>query len=299
MACRAPHLGLKAAPILLYSALPCPALTFALLYHIESRPILPRRASPYLLPPSLLTHQKHTSGGNNLVLAWSLDFSTPASTNDLTHYISHYLPLLKGLLKPPPFRPLIFSNLIIYETGRESRQGRGCTDLTVLFCRLVLVPLSLYTAWAALHCTARSDPIRSGQSLPRTKSWSTQIDLMALCTRASASASVSVARCSRRCYSEKVRSPGSGSGVRPSNGGWGGWSVLGLMAGAGVLGAGVMRWQGDVRRVREREYSSPEKFVEPKYATIRDMEAVSKVCFSFLVCYFSRGLSPALRASSE
>ncbi|KAF8853964.1 hypothetical protein BDZ45DRAFT_61241 [Acephala macrosclerotiorum] len=57
--------------------------------------------------------------------------------------------------------------------------------------------------------------------------------------------------------------------------GWTGFSVLAWM-GVSALGAGAWtRWQGEEKSGRMRDYSSPEKFVRPTYATIHDMEAVS------------------------
>ena len=64
--------------------------------------------------------------------------------------------------------------------------------------------------------------------------------------------------------------------------GWTWFSVLALM-GASALGAGAWtRWQGEEKSGRMRDYSSPEKFVKPKYATIHDMEAVSVFLISSL-----------------
>jgi D-lactate dehydrogenase (cytochrome) len=38
---------------------------------------------------------------------------------------------------------------------------------------------------------------------------------------------------------------------------------------------GFAKYQADARAQRLRNYSSPEKWMEPKYASLKDMEAVS------------------------
>lgn len=71
--------------------------------------------------------------------------------------------------------------------------------------------------------------------------------------------------------------------------GWTGANVLALM-GVSALGAGAWtRWQGEEKSGRMRDYSNPEKFVRPKYATIHDMEAVSILLnFSLNSTYLQR-----------
>jgi hypothetical protein len=68
--------------------------------------------------------------------------------------------------------------------------------------------------------------------------------------------------------------------------GWTSLSVLSLVATTGVCATAFASYQADSKRVRLREYSSPEKWNQPKYATIKDMEAVSgldlKTAFKFL-----------------
>jgi hypothetical protein len=48
-----------------------------------------------------------------------------------------------------------------------------------------------------------------------------------------------------------------------------------VVAATAVLAHGFATFQANAKVARERDYSSPAKFVEPKYANIGDMEAVS------------------------
>ena len=48
-----------------------------------------------------------------------------------------------------------------------------------------------------------------------------------------------------------------------------------MVAATAVLAHGFATFQANSKAARERDYSSPAKFVEPKYADIGDMEAVS------------------------
>ena len=59
--------------------------------------------------------------------------------------------------------------------------------------------------------------------------------------------------------------------------GWATWKVLSLTAATGILAHVLAANEGNSRRVKDREYSSPGKFLEPQYAGIEDMEAVSSV----------------------
>lgn len=60
--------------------------------------------------------------------------------------------------------------------------------------------------------------------------------------------------------------------------GWTGFSVLALMGVSAVAAGAVARWQGGQEKSGSlRDYSNSEKFVQPKYASIRDMEAVSNL----------------------
>jgi hypothetical protein len=57
--------------------------------------------------------------------------------------------------------------------------------------------------------------------------------------------------------------------------GWTTFSVLGLMAAAAFGAHAFAKYQAEARELRMRDYSSPEKWVEPKYASRIDMKAVS------------------------
>jgi len=57
--------------------------------------------------------------------------------------------------------------------------------------------------------------------------------------------------------------------------GWSTWKVVTIAAATGVLAHVLARSDAEIRRVKEREYSSPGKFSGPKYASLVDMEAVS------------------------
>jgi hypothetical protein len=77
--------------------------------------------------------------------------------------------------------------------------------------------------------------------------------------------------------------------------GWTTFSVLGLMAATAFGAHGFAKYQADATALRIRDYSSPEKWVEPKYASLTDMEAVSlalshiEVGRSFLHCFWRLG----------
>jgi D-lactate dehydrogenase (cytochrome) len=65
---------------------------------------------------------------------------------------------------------------------------------------------------------------------------------------------------------------GVGKGV------WKGWTtfgVLGLMAATAFGAHGFAKYQAEGRELRMRDYSSPDKWVEPIYASRKDMEDVS------------------------
>jgi len=59
--------------------------------------------------------------------------------------------------------------------------------------------------------------------------------------------------------------------------GWTTFSVLGLMAATGFGAHGFAKYQAEGRELRMRDYSSPEKWLEPKYASRKDMEDVSSL----------------------
>ena len=69
----------------------------------------------------------------------------------------------------------------------------------------------------------------------------------------------------------KVRIPSSKLRGR----GWATWKVLGLAATTAILAHVLATNEGKSRRVKDREYSNPEKYLEPQYANIKGMEAVS------------------------
>lgn len=60
----------------------------------------------------------------------------------------------------------------------------------------------------------------------------------------------------------------SGATLRGKSG-WGGLSVLALM-GISAVGGAILQGEQMLK-----DYSSPDKFVQPKYASLKDMEAVS------------------------
>ena len=83
-----------------------------------------------------------------------------------------------------------------------------------------------------------------------------------------------------RWNSSRAGNPGgkveTGIGKRVSKG-WTTFSVLGLMAGTAFGAHGFAKYQAEGRELRMRDYSSPEKWVEPKYANRKDMEDVSSL----------------------
>jgi len=73
----------------------------------------------------------------------------------------------------------------------------------------------------------------------------------------------------------KAKSEGGfGKGARV---GWNTFSVVTLVAATAALAHGFATYQANAKAERGRNYSSPEKFVQPKYANLGDMEAVSTV----------------------
>lgn len=81
-----------------------------------------------------------------------------------------------------------------------------------------------------------------------------------------------------RWNSSRAGNPGgkleAGVGKRVSKG-WTTFSVLGLMAGTAFVAHGFAKYQAEARELRMRDYSSPEKWMKPKYASRKDMEDVS------------------------
>ncbi|KAH6671735.1 hypothetical protein B0J14DRAFT_79950 [Halenospora varia] len=61
----------------------------------------------------------------------------------------------------------------------------------------------------------------------------------------------------------------------PARKGWTTNSVLGLVAATGIFAGALATFQARRKTERERQYSSPRKFVQPAYATVQDLEAVS------------------------
>lgn len=75
--------------------------------------------------------------------------------------------------------------------------------------------------------------------------------------------------------------------------GWTSFSVLALMGVSAVAAGAIASWQGKEKSGKLRDYSSPDKFVQPKYASIRDMEAVSDFLhFSSNSIHFSEMRKP-------
>jgi hypothetical protein len=81
-----------------------------------------------------------------------------------------------------------------------------------------------------------------------------------------------------RWNSSRAGNPGAkfdaGLGKRTSKG-WTTFSVLSLMAATAFGAHGFAKYQAEARERRMRDYSSPEKWVDPKYASRKDMEDVS------------------------
>jgi D-lactate dehydrogenase (cytochrome) len=65
---------------------------------------------------------------------------------------------------------------------------------------------------------------------------------------------------------------GSSRGARA---GWNTFSVVTLVAATAALAHGFATYQANAKAARERNYSNPDKFVQPKYANVGDMEKVS------------------------
>ncbi|TVY32323.1 D-lactate dehydrogenase [cytochrome], mitochondrial, partial [Lachnellula subtilissima] len=70
-----------------------------------------------------------------------------------------------------------------------------------------------------------------------------------------------------------VSGTGTSKGVRV---GWNSFSVVAVVAATAVLVHGYATFQANSKAARERDYSSPAKFVKPKYADISVMEAAIK-----------------------
>jgi gamma-glutamyl:cysteine ligase YbdK (ATP-grasp superfamily) len=64
--------------------------------------------------------------------------------------------------------------------------------------------------------------------------------------------------------------------VRPRQG-WSTLQLLGLAAATGLLGTVVAVQQARALQLKERNYAHPEKFKKPQYASIHDLEAVSRL----------------------
>jgi hypothetical protein len=60
---------------------------------------------------------------------------------------------------------------------------------------------------------------------------------------------------------------------------WTSLSVLSLMIATGVCATTFARYQAEGKRVKQREYSNPDKWNQPRYASIKDMETVSNADF--------------------
>jgi hypothetical protein len=51
------------------------------------------------------------------------------------------------------------------------------------------------------------------------------------------------------------------------------------MIATGVCATTFARYQAEGKRVKQREYSNPDKWNQPRYASIKDMETVSNADF--------------------
>lgn len=74
---------------------------------------------------------------------------------------------------------------------------------------------------------------------------------------------------------------GTGAGTgRGHRSGWNTFNVVAVVSATAVLVYGYATFQANSKAAKERDYSSPTKFVAPKYADIGDMEAVSvsRIC---------------------
>jgi hypothetical protein len=98
---------------------------------------------------------------------------------------------------------------------------------------------------------------------PRTPLWTTTTNSATVRCRWNSSNSVA----------GKVKIAGSRAKAR----GWSNWKVFGLTAATGITAHVLATNDARSQRVKEREYSNPGKFIEPQYANIRDMEAVSSL----------------------
>ena len=65
--------------------------------------------------------------------------------------------------------------------------------------------------------------------------------------------------------------------TKPRSKGWPTSKVLTAVFGTSILVYQFATRKADGLHMKQREYSSPEKFREPKYATLKDMEAVSYI----------------------
>jgi hypothetical protein len=86
-----------------------------------------------------------------------------------------------------------------------------------------------------------------------------------------------------RWNSSRAGTPGGKveAGVGKRVKGWTTFSVLGLMTATAFGAHGFAKYQAEGRELRMRDYSSPEKWLEPKYASRKDMEDVS--CLESLI----------------
>jgi hypothetical protein len=67
----------------------------------------------------------------------------------------------------------------------------------------------------------------------------------------------------------------AGSSAKGKGRRWTSLSVLSLVVATGVCATAFARYQAEGKRVKQSEYSNPDKWNQPKYASIKDMEAVS------------------------
>jgi hypothetical protein len=112
----------------------------------------------------------------------------------------------------------------------------------------------------------------------------------------SASASKYRWNSSRASNSTSAKANSEGGFGRGARAGWNTFSVVTLVAATAALAHGFATYQANEKAARQRNYSSPDKFAQTKYASVGDMETVSTLiiivkCWklpSFCLHYFPK-----------
>ena len=91
------------------------------------------------------------------------------------------------------------------------------------------------------------------------------------------SSSVSTRSSTPKCRWNSSTAQNVTATVKPRDKGWPTSRVLAAVFGTSILVYQFATRKADGLNMKRREYSNPEKFKEPKYATLKDMEAVSDV----------------------